>query len=536
MPRQRTGRRTLLAWGTASLLALAVLIVPAGPADATATVLRDHPHEGNVGVVPTAAGEQYNGRTGQAAVYTDTPLAAEGTTSIQFSGTAATYFTDSRLPTTTGSLVWSAPVLLPALPPAGSSDRFLMARTDTAALATVGVAPSGLLQIRNGSGALKATGTSALATATWYRVETNFSAGQATTRLFDLAGTLLDTVGPVAVTAGVPTTLRAGSLTAVGPILIDHVQVTDDWLTAVPASSPPPPSPCGALTRQYNAASPPQYAHVVVIMEENWSYSHFVASTAAPYLKGLASGCGNEANFHAATHPSQPNYMAATSGIASGVGATVANPDIFSQLQSRGQTWKAYEESMPVNCSTSSASPYKPGHNPAVFYTDLRSPNGCALNDVPLAPALSNDIAKDTLPTYSWITPNLCNDWHWQTGCPEASSARVAAGDAWLAGLIPQLTAMQSYQNGDTVIIITFDEGEGGTNGVNCADPAYYPTHPDCQIPTVVISPYIAAGSVDPTDQSLYSLLGTTEDILGVGRLGRAADTYTQSMRPGLRF
>jgi phospholipase C len=293
-------------------------------------------------------------------------------------------------------------------------------------------------------------------------------------------------------------------------------------------------APCGSLTSRYDPGRLPKYEHVVVLMEENWSYRSFTASTTSPFLSQLARDCGSEANFHAATFPSQPNYMAATSGIASGVGAKVANANLFQQLQSSGRTWRSYQESMPSNCSGATSRLYKPGHNPPFYYTNLRSPNTCAQYSVPLAPALWADIAADSLPAFSWITPNLCNDWHWSSGCPTAASARVATGDRWLADLIPQLTAMPSYQNGKTLIIITFDEGQGGTYGVDCTAPSYYSTHPDCQIPAVVLSPYIAPGTVDRSDQNLYSMLGTIEDILGVPRLGRAVGQ--PSMRPGLRF
>lgn len=524
--------RRLLSWGSALLFA-AALVVPAATADAAGTVLKSHPHEGTVGALPAPAAEGYNGRTGKAAGYTDTPAAADGTTSIRFAGTAATYFTDTGLSTSTGNLVWSAPLLLPSLPASGAADRFLAARTATAAIASVQVTSTGVLQLRNGGSRVRATGNVALNPDTWYRVEVMFAGGQGDVRLFDGSGALLEELGPTAVTAGTPTVLRTGAAVTGGPFLVDRVQIADDWLTDAP---PPPPPPCGALADQYNASSPPHYDHVVVLMEENWSYDHYVASTAAPFLKQMAADCGSEGNFHAATHPSQPNYMAATSGVASGVGATVANDNIFAQLQNSSLTWKAYEESMPANCSTGSRGPYKPGHNPALYYSVLRLPtNTCAVNDVPLAPALSSDISNDNLPSYAWITPNLCNDWHWQSGCPETSSARVAAGDAWLANLVPQLTALTSYQNGRTLIVITWDEGEGGVNGVDCTASTYYPTHPDCHIPTVVLSPYIRPGTVDISDQNLYSLLGTIEQNFGLAPLGRAGE-YTQSMRPRLGF
>jgi hypothetical protein len=55
-----------------------------------------------------------------------------------------------------------------------------------------------------------------------------------------------------------------------------------------------------------------------------------------------------------------------------------------------------------------------------------------------------------------------------------------------------------------------------------------------CQVPTIVISPYIRAGATDATDLNLRGLLGTVEDVLGYPRLNRAVGQT--SLRPGLGF
>ena len=292
---------------------------------------------------------------------------------------------------------------------------------------------------------------------------------------------------------------------------------------------------CGALAGSYDRQQPPQYQHVVVLMEENVSYQQFVASTQMPFLHQLAGDCGIETDFHAATHPSQPNYMAATSGEATRVGARSANDNVFHQVQATGRTWKLYAESMPRPCAGGKTGTYQPGHTPAVWYTDLRSPTDtCAQDQVPLAPALDGAITADALPAYTWITPNQCHDFHWQSSCAFPRSQRAAQGDAWLADLLPRLARMPSYEAGGTLVLLTFDEGGGGAKGVDCTDPAYYGSHPDCHVLAVAVSPYVVPGVEDGSDQNLYSLLGTTEDVLGVPRLGRAEGQ--PSMRPGLQF
>lgn len=300
---------------------------------------------------------------------------------------------------------------------------------------------------------------------------------------------------------------------------------------AIPTSAAPEAAaaPCGTL------AGVPDYSRVVVLMDENVSYATLQSSSQAPYLHTLASQCGSETFMHAATHPSQPNYMALASGQATGVGVHPGGDNIFYQAQVQGVSWRSYEESMPRNCAGNSGF-YKSGHNPAFWYTDLRSPtNTCALYDVPLATALDSDIQSDTLPALSWITPNACNDMHGLAGCPQPTSQRIGAGDAWLSTLLPRLTSMPSCQAGQTLIVITWDEGNGKeTNGIDCTDPARYETQASCQIPTIVVSPYVTPGATDGADHNLYGLLGDIEDILGFPRLGLAVGQ--PSLRPGLGF
>lgn len=305
---------------------------------------------------------------------------------------------------------------------------------------------------------------------------------------------------------------------------------------AVPASPAQTSAPCGSLAASYDPAAPPTYTHVVVLMEENLSYNTWKTMTQAPYAHQLASACGEETNFHAATHPSQPNYMAATSGVATGVGVKTSNDNVFHQTQAAGRTWRLYAESMGSPCQAGKTTFYKPGHNPAFYYTDLRSPvNTCNTFDVPMSPALDNAITNDSLPSYTWITPNLCHAFYWNTGCPNTKAQRFTVGDNWLSTFIPRLTAMPSYQAGKTLILVTWDEGDQTSpSGIDCTDPTVYSSHPDCHIPTFVVSPYITPGKKDAGDHNLYGLLGTTEDILHLPRLNRAVGQG--SLRAGLGF
>jgi len=56
------------------------------------------------------------------------------------------------------------------------------------------------------------------------------------------------------------------------------------------------------------------YQHVFVIMMENTSYTSLIGNTNAPFINSAAAIFGLATNYDGVTHPSQPNYIAATSG------------------------------------------------------------------------------------------------------------------------------------------------------------------------------------------------------------------------------
>lgn len=307
--------------------------------------------------------------------------------------------------------------------------------------------------------------------------------------------------------------------------------------------------PCGALAHDYDPAHRPSYDHVVVIMDENLSYGTFLKSgTDMPYLKSLSARCGSEAGMHAATHPSKNNYLAATSGILTDSTGSMTPyhtaDNIFHQMQtakdpttglSRGLTWANYAESERVPCQGTQHDPYKPGHVPAWYYNDIHKTT-CPTNQVPM-----DRMDVRNLPSYTWISPNECHGVYYVSVCKTlygtTAKQRFRVGDNWLSKMIPSITSTASYQGGRTLIIITFDEGDRTKpHYIDCSDPTVYRDPSNyCTIPTVVVSPYIVPGTVDSSDQNLYTLLGTTEDILHVPRLNRAL-THPASMRPGLGF
>ncbi len=299
---------------------------------------------------------------------------------------------------------------------------------------------------------------------------------------------------------------------------------------AVPTAGATPASAAG--TALCGSAPPaPAYAHVIVIMDENLSWSQLHGSANAPFINALMSACRTY-EAAGATDPSQANYMAATQGAIVGVGGTRTDvcvqctspyDNVFHQLGPTG--WRAYEESMSKPCSsatTTGSARYKPGHNPAFWYADLKpvskgGDGSCAVDDIPytVGDGLGN------LPAFSWVTPNVCDDMHWgpSSVCPMPAgvtkplAARVQQGDAWLESFLTQdVFSRDDYKQGQDLVILTWDEGNeaSSTWGLDCADTGTWLRNGSCRVATVLISPSQAGGWVnapatDAAPSPLYS-------------------------------
>jgi hypothetical protein len=132
-------------------------------------------------------------------------------------------------------------------------------------------------------------------------------------------------------------------------------------------------------------------------------------------------------------------------------------------------------------------------HIPAAYYVGGTDRTACQSEGVPLS--LAQDLAGLALPTFAFITPDLCHDTH---------DCGVAAGDAYLAEVLPGLLASGACRSGTTAIFVVWDE--------------YTP------MPILVIASSVRPGTVVTQPLDHYALLRTTEELLGLpGRLGAAA-------------
>jgi len=281
---------------------------------------------------------------------------------------------------------------------------------------------------------------------------------------------------------------------------------------AAPATTPSSSHPCGTESK------PGTIKHVIVIFLENHSYGAILGSSSAPYFNTLAKECGIATNYHNITHPSLPNYIAATSGLSlssvhkflSDCSPSSSCDTSVKSIFGQGESWKSYEETMPSACDHSNSGNYAVRHNPAAYYTALHA---CSSDDVSY-PHLASDLAHNALPAFSFITPNLIDDMH---------NGTVANGNSWMSKNLPTILSSAEYKNGSTVILITFDEGSdvgSYANGENCATNT---SDTSCHLPTFVISPSVKVGARSGTLFNHYSLLGTAEQLLHLSKLGLAA-------------
>lgn len=265
------------------------------------------------------------------------------------------------------------------------------------------------------------------------------------------------------------------------------------------------------------SASQPASAssHVVVIVLENKEYGDVIGSRQAPYTNRLARRYGLATRSYGIRHPSLPNYLALTSGSTQGITSDctdcqVSSRNIVDQMESAGVSWKAYLEDMPGPCFHGAFSGgYAKKHNPFAYYDDVAGNPARCRRMVPLT-QLAADLRSASLPTYAWISPNLCNDSH---------DCNVRTGDRFLARTVP---ALLSALGPHGFLVVTYDEG---VTGAGCCADAH-----GGHIATIVAGPDVRRGAREAQPVDHYGVLRTIEDALGVDHLSGAARARNGSL------
>jgi hypothetical protein len=249
----------------------------------------------------------------------------------------------------------------------------------------------------------------------------------------------------------------------------------------------------GIATTRESTAAGVKFDYVVVILMENHSYSEVYGT--GMYMTQLADQNVNLTNFQYVDHPSEPNYLAIIAG-------QTFNPpsgddeyhvfdavNVVDRLESVGLTWRAYSESASGLCDTRNPDIR---HVPFLFFADLvNNPVRCG-RVVPTSPDSDAELVAElnsaSPSNFLWLTPNDQHNMH---------DTDVATGDAYLAGLVPQILGSTTFSTGRAALFIVFDEGSGSPG----SDPIY----------AVWAGPVVRTGQVFATAYLHYSILATLE-------------------------
>jgi hypothetical protein len=245
----------------------------------------------------------------------------------------------------------------------------------------------------------------------------------------------------------------------------------------------------------------PGFTHVVVVVFENHEASSIAGNPDAPTFNTLARRYATLTKYDAVAHPSLPNYLALVSGSTHGISSNctdcvVRARSLADTLAAAGKTWKTYAEDLPYPGFTGGSSGrYAKKHTPFLYFRDVADSRARRNRVVPFT-RLGRDLARDRLPDFSLVVPNLCNDMH---------DCSVATGDAWLKSHIVPLVNSPELRGG--VVFVVFDEGTSDTGGGG-------------RIEALALGTTVRRGSRFKRATNHYGLLRTIEDAWRLPRLG----------------
>ncbi|MGC2695189.1 MAG: alkaline phosphatase family protein, partial [Candidatus Angelobacter sp.] len=234
--------------------------------------------------------------------------------------------------------------------------------------------------------------------------------------------------------------------------------------------------------------------HVVIVIEENHSFSSIIGSSSAPFINSLAQQGALFTQSFAVEHPSQPNYLDLFSGANQGVTDdscphTFSTENLASELAAAGQTFTGFSEDLPSAGSTvCTSSAYARKHAPWINFTNVSTTSNLPFSSFP------TDFT--TLPTVSIVDPNLNDDMH---------DGTIAQGDTWLQQHINSY--IQFAQTHNSLLIVTWDEDDSASGN---------------QIATIFVGPMVKQGQFTETINH-FNVLRTLEDLYGLTHVGGAA-------------
>lgn len=218
----------------------------------------------------------------------------------------------------------------------------------------------------------------------------------------------------------------------------------------------------------------PQSKHVVMVMEENQSYSTVVGNAGAwPDLNHLISEGALPANYYADSHPSIGNYFMLTTGqllTTDDNSTTVWNVDnIARHMLASGVSFRVYAEGISQGYLGGDSGLYVIRHNPFAMLSDVAASPQVANECIWPFSQFAVDLANGTLPEFSFIVPDVDDDAH--DGTPQQA-------DTWLqTNVIGPLSTNPAFEpNGDGILIVDFDEADTSdtTDGGGHVSPVFW--------------------------------------------------------------
>jgi hypothetical protein len=317
-------------------------------------------------------------------------------------------------------------------------------------------------------------------------------------------------------------------------------------LIAVPAATASPAKTASPAAPAATAAPAPRLNHVFLIIEENNGFNDMIGNKAAPNLNYLAKKFGLETDYFGVSPCcSESNYVQLLSGRswasvqsddAYWKNKIVGKPNLISQLDHAGVSWKAYLQALPhpgyqgicyparCNGAPDSDPLYVSKHDGIQNFTT----NWNALDwsrQVPIG-QLGGDLKSGHVPKFSYVIPDECHDMHGDPPyCLDSGNTfdpqnqhLVSVGDAYLGQLVSEITHAGVWAKGNNAIIITFDEGD---DSAGCCDAVPGAGH----IATVVVTSHGPRAVKDSQPANHYSTLRSIEDAFGLPCLNFACDT-----------
>ena len=287
-------------------------------------------------------------------------------------------------------------------------------------------------------------------------------------------------------------------------------------------------------------AQVPRSSHVILVIDENTSYTDVINNMSWLVSEGNANGYATK--YQSDTGGSLMDYLWLASGSCHSAAnctlpanthdfgcngndcsSPITDNNIFRDLNNAGISWKVYAQSYAAAGGTvttpdnANGTSYYRRHNGATWYSDILSNvDGSASKVVDLS-QLTTDLNNGALPTYVIIAPDGNHDAH---DCPVGMSTcttaqKLQAADSFLQSTLSPILSQSYFQSGgDGLIIVTFDECGGGTNS-GCGASVY----------TALIGPKVVPHTVSSIPYKHENTLRTMLDSLGLTNYPGAAAT-----------